>query len=59
MISSDGRITALSMSKRKGTSKTNVDSVHIIEDWGIGGDVHAGRWHRQISLLALKALKSC
>ncbi len=57
MISSDGRITALSISKRKGTSKTNVDSVHIIEDQGIEGDVHAGRWHRQISLLAMESIE--
>lgn len=57
MNSYDGRITALSISKRKGTSKTNVDSVHLIEDWGIEGDVHAGRWHRQISLLAMESIE--
>jgi len=25
-------------------------------DWGIEGDAHAGRWHRQVSLLAVESI---
>ena len=27
-------------------------SAHFIEDFGIEGDAHAGKWHRQVSLLS-------
>jgi molybdopterin-guanine dinucleotide biosynthesis protein A len=51
-----GRIVALNISKKKGVPKTNVESVNLITDWGIEGDVHAGNWHRQISFLALESV---
>ncbi|MDI6802310.1 MAG: MOSC domain-containing protein [Bacteroidota bacterium] len=52
-----GKIVALSVSKKKGIPKTNVNSVKLIEGWGIEGDVHAGDWHRQISLLAIESIE--
>jgi molybdopterin adenylyltransferase len=52
-----GKIIALNISKKKGIPKTNVDSVKLIEDWGIDGDVHAGKWHRQISFLAIESIE--
>jgi len=52
-----GSIVALSVSKKKGIPKTNVSSVRLTEDWGIEGDVHAGRWHRQVSFLALESIE--
>lgn len=51
-----GRIVALNISKKKGVPKTNVEQVTLLEDWGIEGDVHAGNWHRQISLLAIESI---
>ncbi|MBI5022360.1 MAG: MOSC domain-containing protein [Ignavibacteriales bacterium] len=54
---SKGKIVALNISKKKGIPKTNVDGVKLIEDWGIEGDVHAGKWHRQISFLAIESIK--
>ena len=36
----------------KGTQKTNVGEAVFIEDFGIEGDAHAGKWHRQVSLLS-------
>ena len=24
----------------------------FVEDWGLEGDAHAGKWHRQVSLLS-------
>lgn len=47
-----GNIIAVCTSPAKGTQKTNVGSAHFREDWGIVGDAHAGKWHRQVSLLS-------
>jgi len=52
-----GKIIALSVSKKKGISKTNVHQVTLVENFGIEGDVHAGNWHRQISLLAIESIE--
>jgi MOSC domain-containing protein YiiM len=52
-----GKVVALNISKKKGIPKTNVDSVKLIEDWGIEGDVHAGKWHRQVSFLAIESIE--
>ena len=47
-----GKITAICISENRGTQKKPVQSAHLIQDWGIENDAHAGRWHRQVSLLA-------
>ena len=47
-----GNVIAVCTSPAKGTQKTNVGSARIQEDWGIVGDAHAGKWHRQVSLLS-------
>jgi cyclic pyranopterin phosphate synthase len=51
-----GKIVAISISKKKGIPKTNVQFARLIENHGIEGDVHAGNWHRQVSLLALESI---
>lgn len=52
-----GRITAISISKKKGIPKTNIASAKLIESHGIEGDIHAGNWHRQVSFLALESIE--
>ena len=47
-----GRVRAISVSKQKGSPKTNVPAADLQADHGIVGDAHAGSGHRQISLLA-------
>ena len=47
-----GTVLAVCVSREKGTQKQNVGSAHFIEDFGIEGDAHAGKWHRQGSLLS-------
>ena len=47
-----GKVIAVCTSERKGIQKTSVPEIKVIEDWGIEGDAHAGKWHRQISLLS-------
>jgi len=52
-----GKIVALNISKKKGIPKTNVKRVTLIENFGMEGDIHAGNWHRQISLLAKESIE--
>ena len=47
-----GKVIAVCRSEQKGTQKKNVGSAVFVEDWGIEGDAHAGKWHRQVSLLS-------
>jgi len=51
-----GKIKAISVSKEKGTQKTNVPSAELKVDFGIEGDAHGGDWHRQVSLLAIESI---
>lgn len=52
-----GIVKAVCTSKYKGTQKTAADSVRLIRDFGIEGDAHAGKWHRQVSLLAYEKIE--
>ena len=47
-----GTVIAVCTSPSKGTQKTNVNEAVFIEEYGIKGDAHAGKWHRQVSLLS-------
>lgn len=47
-----GKLTAICISEKRGTVKKAVDSAEIIADFGIKNDAHAGKWHRQISMLS-------
>ncbi len=54
----NGRVVAVCTSERKGTQKTEVPSIKLVPEWGIEGDAHAGKWHRQVSLLALEKIEA-
>lgn len=47
-----GKVIAVCTSPAKGTQKQNVGEAVFIEEFGIEGDAHAGKWHRQVSLLS-------
>lgn len=47
-----GKVIAVCVSEKKGTQKKNVHEAEFVEDWGIKNDAHAGKWHRQVSLLS-------
>ena len=51
------KVLAVSISERKGIKKHPVEYIELIEDYGIDGDAHAGKWHRQVSLLALEKIE--
>jgi molybdenum cofactor synthesis domain-containing protein len=48
------KVKSLNISKEKGTVKTQVDSI-ILDEKGLVGDAHAGKWHRQVSLLGTES----
>ncbi len=47
-----GKVIAVCTSPERGTQKSNVKEALFVEDHGIEGDAHAGKWHRQVSLLS-------
>lgn len=50
-------IKALCTSEKRGTAKKDMKEAEFIEDFGIKGDAHAGKWHRQISLLSYEQVE--
>lgn len=50
------KIVAVSVSKKKGQKKINMEAVRLIRDHGIDQDAHAGDWHRQVSLLDMQSI---
>ena len=49
-------VLAVCISEKKGTEKKEVEKIVLKEDWGIETDAHAGKWHRQVSLLAFEKI---
>lgn len=52
-----GEIKAICISKVRGVQKTEIPEADIEVDWGIVGDAHGGKWHRQISLLSVEKIE--
>jgi MOSC domain-containing protein YiiM len=44
-------IVSVNISEKKGTIKVPVESIELTST-GVTNDAHAGKWHRQVSLLA-------
>lgn len=53
-----GKVIAVCISEKKGTQKQEVDEIRLVEDWGIEKDAHAGKWHRQVSLLSFEKIEA-
>jgi MOSC domain-containing protein YiiM len=56
MKMTQARIVAVSISRKKGEKKINVDRARLIPDHGLDRDAHAGDWHRQVSLLDMQSI---
>lgn len=52
-----GKIMAVCLSEKKGTQKKNVGKALFFAEHGIVSDAHAGRWHRQVSLLSYEEIE--
>ncbi len=46
------RVLKICISEKKGIQKSPVDSIKLVEGFGVERDAHGGDWHRQVSLLA-------
>ena len=53
-----GIIKAICISENRGTQKHTVEEARFLEDYGIENDAHAGKWHRQVSLLSLDKIEA-
>lgn len=53
-----GTVKAVCTSDVKGIQKTATASVNLKPDWGIEDDAHAGKWHRQVSLLGYEQIEA-
>lgn len=51
-----GKVIAVNISKEKGVIKETIPEGYFREDHGLVGDAHAGKWHRQVSLLAQESI---
>lgn len=49
-------IVSIAISRKKGTRKTQINEVTVIQDHGLEGDAHAGDWHRQVSFLSSESI---
>ena len=53
----EGKIVSVNLSEKKGTPKKRIERGVLIEDYGLQGDAHAGKWHRQVSLLGVESIE--
>lgn len=52
-----GQILRINISKERGVIKDSVESIEVIENFGLKGDGHAGEWDKQVSIFPVEALK--
>lgn len=55
-MSQIGKVIAINFSKEKGVIKETIPVGYFEKDHGLVGDAHAGKWHRQVSLLAKESV---
>lgn len=51
-----GRVLAINISETKGVIKLPIEKGEFKEEFGLVGDAHAGKWHRQVSLLGVESV---
>lgn len=56
-MKSKGKVVAINISEKKGVVKTPIPEGIFKEDFGLVGDAHAGKWHRQVSLLGVESVE--
>jgi len=52
-----GKVVAVCISKQKGVRKESIGEAKLVAGWGMEGDAHAGKWHRQLSLLSASSIE--
>jgi len=51
-----GKVVSVNISPEKGVRKVNVVQSCLLPEFGLKDDAHAGKWHRQVSLLAMESI---
>lgn len=51
-----GKVLEINISEKKGVVKTPISEGNFIVDFGLEGDAHGGKWHRQVSLLGIESV---
>ena len=51
-----GKVISVNISSEKGVRKVNVVQSCLVPEFGLKDDAHAGKWHRQVSLLAMESI---
>ena len=51
------KVVAINISEKKGEMKHPVEKGLFKEEHGLVGDAHAGKWHRQVSLLGNESIE--
>lgn len=57
MLKNKGKVISINISKEKGVVKNPLKEGMFLEDFGLEGDAHSGKWHRQVSLLAIESFQ--
>ncbi|MBF4692917.1 MOSC domain-containing protein [Fusibacter ferrireducens] len=52
----EGKVIAINISAEKGVVKDTIPEGEFREGHGLVGDAHAGKWHRQVSLLGQESI---
>ena len=50
------KVLSINISDKKGIIKTPIQEGIFMEEHGLKDDAHAGKWHRQVSLLAKESI---
>ncbi|WP_315068043.1 MOSC domain-containing protein [uncultured Clostridium sp.] len=50
------KVLSINISEKKGVIKTPIKEGIFIEEHGLKDDAHAGKWHRQVSLLSQESI---
>jgi MOSC domain-containing protein YiiM len=56
-VQGPGKVLAVNTSQEKGTRKSNVGQSCLLPEFGLQDDAHGGKWHRQVSLLAMESIR--
>ncbi|GAU76773.1 MOSC domain-containing protein [Fusibacter sp. 3D3] len=56
MTKAKGKVLAVNISVEKGVVKDTISAGEFREGHGLVGDAHAGKWHRQVSLLGQESV---
>lgn len=50
------KVISVNISDNKGEKKHNIEKCMLLREHGLADDAHAGKWHRQVSLLAEESI---